>query len=97
MEDTLIKPDPDTKGVSPGAFADDDGYEDVGDLEFNPDPAWQGLYLARVPKSVWEAWSKLDEDAEIPLGTIRVANIISPNAPPRVCFLTLPIKSILLI
>ena len=84
MADTFIKPDPETKGASPGALADDDGYEDVGDLEFNPDPAWQGLYLARVPKSIWEAWSKLDEDAEIQLGTIRIENIINPDGSPGV-------------
>ena len=72
MADPLIKPDPDTKGASPGAFADDDIYEDAGDLEFNQNPAWQQLYLARVPKDLWKAWSYLDDDAEIQLGTIRM-------------------------
>jgi transcription initiation factor TFIIF subunit beta len=71
MADTLIKPDPDTKGASPGPLPDEDIYEDAGDLEFNGDSAWQSLYLARVPKGVWEAWSKLDDDAEIQLGIVR--------------------------
>ena len=80
MAETVIKPDPDTKGASPGVLgADDDIYEDAGDLEFNTNPAWQALYLARVPKGVWEAWSKLDDDAEIELGTIRSTTVIKPD------------------
>jgi transcription initiation factor TFIIF subunit beta len=79
MADALIKVDPDAKGASPGVFADDDIYEDAGDLEFNTNPAWQSLYLARVPKGVWEAWSKLDDDAEIPLGTIRRTFVTKPD------------------
>jgi transcription initiation factor TFIIF subunit beta len=79
MADPLIKPDPDTKGASPSPFADDDIYEDAGDLEFNQDPAWQTLYLARVPKDLWKAWSKLDDDAEIQLGTIRMTNVKKPD------------------
>jgi transcription initiation factor TFIIF subunit beta len=91
MADTsFIKPDPDTKGASPAFLADDDIYEDAGDLEFNRDPAWQGLYLARVPKGVWEAWSKLDDDAEIELGTIRIANVVKPDGSPSVWPLPLP-------
>lgn len=70
MEDTKIKPDPETAG-SPSGFSEEDIYEDAGDLEFNTDPTFQSLYLARVPKYIWEAWSKLDDDAEIPIGTIR--------------------------
>ena len=81
----FIKPDPDTKGASPGALADDDIYEDAGDLEFNSNPAWQELYLARVPKTVWEAWNKFDDDAEIRIGTIRVAQIVKPNGSSNVC------------
>ena len=84
MADTIIKPDPDTKGASPRVLADDEIYEEAGDLEFNPDPTWQGLYLARVPKSLWDTWSKLDDDAEIQIGTIRIANIVKPNGSPGV-------------
>ena len=71
MADSVIKPDPDAPGASPAPL-DDDIYEDAGDLEFNSDPAYSKLYLARVPRYVWEAWSKLDEDAEIQIGTIRM-------------------------
>ena len=70
-----IKPDPDALGASPSLLDEDDIYEDAGDLEFNNDPKYQSLYLARVPNYVWEAWSKLDDDAEIQIGTIRMSNI----------------------
>jgi transcription initiation factor TFIIF subunit beta len=84
MTDLLIKPDPDTKGASPAPFADEDIYEDAGDLEFNTDPNFQRLYLARVPKYVWEAWSELDDDAEIEIGTIRQTEVPSVNGQPPV-------------
>ncbi|TVY85447.1 Transcription initiation factor IIF subunit beta [Lachnellula suecica] len=73
MADLSIKADPDAPGAgaSPAAFSEEDIYEDAGDLEFNTDPNFQSLYLAKVPKYVWEAWSKLDDDAEIQIGTIR--------------------------
>jgi transcription initiation factor TFIIF subunit beta len=85
MADTLIKPDPDVKGggASPAAFNDEDIYEDAGDLEFNTDPEFQKLYLARVPRYVWEAWSKLDDDAEIHIGTIRQSIETGPNGDQR--------------
>lgn len=70
MEDVKIKPDPESLG-SPSGLSDEDIYEEAGDLEFNTDPSYQKLYLARVPKYLWEAWSKLDDDAEIQIGTIR--------------------------
>lgn len=84
MADSLIKPDPDAPGASPGIFTDDDIYEDAGDLEFNPDPAFQKLYLARVPRYVWEAWSSLDDDAEIRIGTIRQSQEIGADGQPQV-------------
>jgi hypothetical protein len=84
MADSLIKPDPDAPGASPGVFTDDDIYEDAGDLEFNPDPAFQKLYLARVPRYVWEAWSTLDDDAEIRIGTIRQSQEVGPDGQPQV-------------
>jgi transcription initiation factor TFIIF subunit beta len=79
MADTLIKPDPDAPGASPGAASEEDIYEDAGDLEFNTDSAFQALYLARVPKYVWDAWSKLDDDAEIQIGTMRHTTVTDPN------------------
>jgi transcription initiation factor TFIIF subunit beta len=85
MADTLIKPDPDAKGASPAPFNDEDIYEDAGDLEFNTDPEFQKLYLARVPRYLWEAWSKLDDDAEIQIGTIRQTVENGPNGDKRVC------------
>lgn len=81
MADTsFIKPDPDSK--SPMPMDEDDLYEDAGDLEFYdknaPNNSFQTLYLARVPKYVWDAWMKLTEklgdDDEIQIGTIRTWN-----------------------
>ena len=78
-----VKPEPDIKPpISTGASfkqevdlmdippADDDIYEDAGDLDFSS--AAQGLYLTRIPKYVWDNWSQLDEEEEIRLGTVRV-------------------------
>lgn len=66
-----IKPDPDAPGASPAPL-DEDVYEDAGDLEFNTDQAYKSLYLAKLPKFVWDAWSTIDDDAEIRIGTIRM-------------------------
>ncbi len=84
MADAHIKPDPDAAGASPSAFEEDDIYEDAGDLEFNTDPTFQTLYLAKVPRYMWEAWSKLDDDAEIQIGTIRQSHEKGPNGELRV-------------
>lgn len=84
MADTFIKPDPDTKPASPGVFDDDDIYEDAGDLEFNNDPKFQSVYLARVPKYLWEAWAHLDDDAEIHIGTIRQSTEVTPDGQAKV-------------
>lgn len=65
----LIKADPESM-ASPG-FADEDIYEDTHDLEINEDEPYQRVYLARVPKYLWEEWDKLDDDAEIQLGKVR--------------------------
>ena len=69
-QDSRIKPDPDSLGASPGPQLEDDVYEDAGDLEFNG--AERGLYLTKFPKFLWENWSKLDDNQEIQIGTIRV-------------------------
>jgi transcription initiation factor TFIIF subunit beta len=84
MADVLIKPDPEATGASPRTFAEEDIYEDAGDLEFNTDPKYQKLYLARVPKYIWENWSNLDDDAEIQLGTIRQSRETGPDGVERV-------------
>lgn len=79
----LVKADPDIKQIN-GAdavvnheaelmdipTADDDIYEDAGDLDFSG--AARGLYLTRIPTYLWENWSQLDENEEIRLGTVRV-------------------------
>lgn len=79
MADLLIKQDPDTKGASPSALSEDDIYEDAGDLEFNANPDYEKMYLVKIPTYLWEAWSKLDQDAEIPIGQIRQKNTVQPN------------------
>ena len=87
MAELSIKPDPDAPGAgaSPAALSEDDIYEDAGDLEFNTDTNFQSLYLSKVPKYVWEAWSKLDEDAEIQIGTIRNSTVIGEDGAPKAC------------
>jgi len=70
MADIHIKPDPEAAGASPGAFSDEDIYEDAGDLDFSK--AAQNLWLMRLPKYVWDNWSQIKDDEEIRLGTVRV-------------------------
>lgn len=65
-----IKPDPDSREGPAGALSDEDIYEDAGDLDFSQ--AGQNVWLTRIPKTLWEHWSKLDDDEEIQIGTIRV-------------------------
>jgi transcription initiation factor TFIIF subunit beta len=74
MEDVKVKPEPEVG--SP--LLEDDDLEDAGDLEFydntlSGDPLGT-MYLARLPHSLWKAWSELDDDAEIQIGTIRQWN-----------------------
>ena len=71
LQEPQIKPDPESIGASPAAHTDDDIYEDAGDLEF-ADPNQAGFYLTRIPKFLWESWSKLDDNQEIRVGTVRV-------------------------
>jgi transcription initiation factor TFIIF subunit beta len=65
-----VKPEPD----SGEPFAEDE-LDESTDLEFYDKTAQAGaynrMYLARLPKYVWEAWSKLDDDEEIEIGRIR--------------------------
>lgn len=80
---TIIKPDPEDE--KPGVttpMEEDDLYEDAGDLEFYDKNAtghqFETLYLARVPKYMWDAWLKmtdrLGDDDEIQIGTLRTWN-----------------------
>ncbi|KAL1901837.1 hypothetical protein Sste5346_001540 [Sporothrix stenoceras] len=61
--------------VGTGGGHEDDIYEDAGDLEFfdatQPGNPFGNMYLVRVPPYVWEAWDKLDDDAEIEVATVR--------------------------
>jgi hypothetical protein len=68
-EQPQIKPEPDTG--SP--FMDE--ADETPDLEFY-DRLPQAdelnkMYLTRLPNYLWEAWSQLDDDDEIEIGTIR--------------------------
>lgn len=65
-----IKQDPDAMVTSPGLHSEDDVYEDAGDLDFTN--ADQSIFLTRIPKLLWDSWSKLDDDQEIQIGRIRV-------------------------
>lgn len=65
-----IKQDPDAMVTSPGINSEEDVYEDAGDLDFHN--ADQNIFLTRIPKLLWESWSKLDDDQEIQIGRIRV-------------------------
>ncbi|KAL4786634.1 transcription initiation factor IIF, beta subunit-domain-containing protein [Aspergillus varians] len=78
-----IKPDPDSKDAVLADIDDEDLYEDAGDLDFTN--AGQNLWLSRIPRSLWEHWSKLDkmnDDEEIQVGTIRIEG--EPNNIKRV-------------
>jgi hypothetical protein len=75
---------------TPGS--DDDLYEDAGDLEFYDKNAtnntFEKLWLARVPKYVWESWMKLTDrlgpDDEVQIGTLRTWNETNPDGSDRV-------------
>lgn len=69
-DEPRFKQDPDFTGTSPAGLSDDDIYEDAGDLDFSG--VQQGAWLTRLPKFLWENWSKIDDDEEIQLGTIRL-------------------------
>ena len=65
-----IKQDPDAMISSPATHSEDDIYEDAGDLDFSTSE--QSVFLTRIPKFLWECWSKLDDDQEINIGRIRM-------------------------
>lgn len=76
-----IKPDPDSKEAIAAALDEDDLYEDAGDLDFANSA--QNVWLSRIPRSLWDNWSKLDDDEEIQIGTIRIEG--EPSDIKRVC------------
>lgn len=69
-QEPRIKPDPEALRSSPGVHSDEDIYEDTGDLDFTN--ADQAVHLVRIPKELWETWSKLDDNHEIEVGRIRL-------------------------
>lgn len=91
-QDPYIKRDPDAVGNSPSPFADSEVFDDAGDLEFGNDPKFQSIYLARVPKYIWEQWSDLDDDAEIQLGTIRQTMEANKDGSQRVLIPTILLR-----
>lgn len=96
-----VKPEPDadsSAAINAPAY-DDDLYEDAGDLEFYGDSGGElnseNLYLARVPKYIWDAWMKMTErlgdDDQIQIGTMRTWYEEQPNGGSQVCSLDLRI------
>lgn len=74
-----VKGEPDLSGASPSAFADEDIYEDAGDLDFAGYKS--GIFLARLPKYLWKTWSELEDGQEIQVGTLRLeGNVESPRS-----------------
>ncbi|KAL9121820.1 MAG: hypothetical protein Q9187_001627 [Circinaria calcarea] len=66
-----IKLDPDSSTALPkGSSWEEDVYEDAGDLDFGESA--NGVYLIRIPRFLWKAWSQMDDDQEVQLGTVRV-------------------------
>lgn len=79
MNGATVKAEPDygnninikaEQSSSPIAAASDDDLDEAGDLDFadGKTPLW----LLRLPKSLWENWSKLDDDEEFQIGMLRV-------------------------
>ncbi|KHN95299.1 transcription initiation factor iif [Metarhizium album ARSEF 1941] len=88
-DSTSVKPDPEDEKVVPPPMAmeEDELFEDAGDLEFYDKAqgnSFETLYLARLPKYIWDAWMKLVErlgdDDEIQIGTLRTWNEQVPDA-----------------
>lgn len=79
--DQNIKPEPADDSPSSYVEEDDDIYEDTGDLDFSQ--AQQPLWLSHIPRTLWEALSKLQDDDEMEIGTIRVEG--PESNPSRVC------------
>lgn len=69
VPDITIKPEPMEDTPSP-SVDDDDMYEDTGDLDFSQ--SQQQLWLSHIPRTLWDTLSKLQDDEEMEIGTIRV-------------------------
>ncbi|KAM7196084.1 Transcription initiation factor IIF, beta subunit domain containing protein [Rhypophila sp. PSN 637] len=73
MAEPTIKPDPEA-----GSPFVEDEMDESTDLEFYDTTLGGGtmnrMYLARLPKFLWDAWATLDDDEEIEIGKIRQWN-----------------------
>jgi hypothetical protein len=78
-DDAIIKPDP--ENGSPGVFADDDDFEDTGELQF-PRDIPQG-WLTRVPRDLWAGLKDLKDDDEINIGNVLLWTM--PDGAQKVC------------
>ena len=85
MADTeFVKAEPEAE---PAAIDEEELFDDAGDLEFYdknaPANAFETLYLARIPRYMWEAWQKLTDrlgdDDEVQIGTLRTWEEPGPN------------------
>lgn len=80
----FVKAEPEAE---PAAIDEEELFEDAGDLEFYnknaPNNTFETLYLARIPRYMWEAWQKLTDrlgdDDEIQIGTLRTWEEPKPN------------------
>ncbi|RDA93091.1 hypothetical protein CP533_4114 [Ophiocordyceps camponoti-saundersi (nom. inval.)] len=79
---SFVKPEPEEEEKPTMPLVDDDMDEDAGDLEYYDKTVnnrqFETLYLARVPRYMWDAWLKiadrLGDDDEIQIGTLRTWN-----------------------
>ena len=69
-QEAAIKQESTTLSDSPGVHIDEDIYEDAGDLDFTGSD--QSVFLTRLPKFLWDSWSKLDDNQEIQIGRVRI-------------------------
>jgi transcription initiation factor TFIIF subunit beta len=90
-EQEMIKSEQSNQRLTSIAQYEDDLYEDAGDVDFTDfAPA---VYLARLPKFLWQTWSSLEDGQEIELGTIRVEGGLED--PKRVRLPDLPLRTCL--
>ncbi len=80
VPDQSIKSEPMDDSPSPYVDEDEDMYEDTGDLDFAQ--AQQPLWLSHIPRTLWEALSKIQDDDEVEIGKLRVEG--SESNPSRV-------------
>jgi transcription initiation factor TFIIF subunit beta len=79
--DGNVKREPqDEEMASPYVDDEDDGLDEGGDLDFTH--AHTQLWLAQIPRNLWETWSVMGLDDEIEIGTIRLEG--SHDNPQRV-------------